>query len=211
MVLVRTVPVLLLSCLAACGGARAKARVSTSTATEAEVDFDKEGPLTADSAADAGENSTLEPRGQSARSAASNKNVKLGPPALLGARHDVRLSDPGQKVACRCLAAVRGDSAMAGLTWSDLPPQLDESTQTLIVIESEGVPCGDAKATGASYMGYHKEGADVVVDVESAHPGRPITRGAVVPMPGENGRIVIASPPGLPYGKALQGEGKCKL
>jgi hypothetical protein len=206
MVLVRAVPLVLMGCLVACGGARAKARVSTESSAEAEVDFDKEGAL-GDSAGDSdGAIQTT-----SANSNPLNKNAKFGPPALLGARHDVRLEEPSKKLACQCLAAVFGSSGMTGLTWSDLPPSLDESSQTLVVIESDGVPCEDAQAPGASYMGYHKEGEDVVIDVEAAHPGRPVTRGAVVPLPAGGGRVMISAPSSLPYGKKLSGDGRCAL
>lgn len=207
MVLVRVLPVLLTSCLVACGGAKAKAKVSAQSHAQAEVNFDQE-PLTEGS-----ENPSQGDSDPAVRASAREvrAGVKFGPPALLGARHDVRLNEPAKKVSCRCLAAVSGSSAMDGLTWSDLPPELDESRQVLVVLESEGVPCDDAKAPGASYMGYHKEGADIVIDIEAAHPGRPVTRGAVVPLPDAGGRILISAPGQLPYGGALQGGGRCAL
>jgi hypothetical protein len=205
MVFVRSLALVLLGCSVACGGARAKARVSTEANAEADVNFDGE-PLGGGDA----------PSGSSAPSRESSEsadaaNAKLGPPALFGARHDVRLSDPSKKLACQCLAAVRGSSSALGLVWSDLPPSLDSSSQTLVVIESEGVPCEDAKAPGASYMGYHKEGDDVVIDIEAANPGRPVTRGAVIPLPGDGGRVIISAPASLPYGKGLTGDGRCAL
>jgi hypothetical protein len=207
MVLYRAIPLVLMSSLVACGGANANAKVSAEASAEAEVDFDKE-PSAGSVRVDPEASTPSPSEAVSAPAAAGPLN---GAPALFGARHDVRLRDPGKSVVCQCLAAVRGSATLEGLTWSDVPPVLDVATQTLVVIESEGIACTDAKAPGASYMGYHKEGNDVVIDLEAAHSGRPVTRGAIIPLPGDGGHVRISAPKSLPYGKGLKDGEPCML
>jgi len=189
-----------LSSSLACGGAKGKAKVSTEAKTEASYDFDKE-TLDSNGTASQGSARTEAPQGDGAP----------GEPALLGARHDVRLSDSSKAVACKCLAAVFGSPDLAALRWADVQPTIDPTMQIVVALESEGVPCDDAKAPSASYMGYHKDGQDIVVDVEAAQVGRPVTRGAIIPRPAAGGRIRISAPRALPYGKASEGDGPCLL
>jgi hypothetical protein len=193
-------PVVVLSSAVACGGAKGKAKVSTEAKAEASYDFDNE---TLKGTSSSGPGSAV----------ASDSDIDSGvaEPALLGARHDVRLSDPAKALVCKCLAAVSGSPGLSALRWSDVAPTIDVTTQTVVVIESEGVPCAESKSTTASYMGYHKEGQDIVVELEAAQVGRPVTRGAIVPRPVGGGHIRIAAPRSLPYGKAVEGDGPCTL
>jgi len=95
-------------------------------------------------------------------------------------------------------------------------PKLDPDSQLVVALGSGGVKC-DAPipkdSLGASYWGYKRKGNDVVVFVENARFGRPITHGAVIPKPAPGGHIYLQpASKRVPYGRPLDGNGhRCKL
>ena len=53
---------------------------------------------------------------------------------------------------------------------------------------------------------------DVIVLVEAARGGRPLTSGAIIPKPVGPGQVFVApTSKKLPYGRALEGKGLCKI
>jgi hypothetical protein len=133
--------------------------------------------------------------------------------ALLGARHDLSYAGP-KTPACACLAVALRDQAVdAAFQWELEAPRLEPSTQWIIALSSNEVPC-DAPPTGtlgASYQGYGTEGNDVVVYVEALGEGRPMTNGAIIPRPKPSGSVFIESTNTV-YGKPLDSKSKrCKL
>ncbi len=132
---------------------------------------------------------------------------------LLGARHDLRLAPNVSTAKCQCLAAVVGSPAAAGLSWMGPPPKLDAASQLVVALGSEGIECpANAKNEVASYRGYAVEGADVVVTVETAQSGRPVTHGAIIPRPTAGGQVYVRpAAKQVPFGRALQGDGRCAL
>jgi hypothetical protein len=133
--------------------------------------------------------------------------------ALLGARHD--LSYAGSKApACTCLAVALRDQAQdTAFQWQLEAPRLEPSTQWIIALSSNDVPCDSPpKGTlGASYQGYGTDGNDVVVYVEALGEGRPMTNGAIIPRPKASGSVFV-EPTNAVYGKPLEGKSKrCKL
>jgi hypothetical protein len=159
----------------------------------------------------------LAPSRNAAAKVVSASNAPLSVPAgavLLGARHDLKLR-PGQVTAsCECLAVGLGGSHNSAMLWSAAPPDIDETTQLSIALSSEGQACqGEPKKSlGASYWGYRLSGNDVVVLVEAGKKGRPLTTGAIIPKPVGSGQVYVAPAfKKLPYGRALQGKGLCKV
>jgi hypothetical protein len=145
--------------------------------------------------------------------AASPVNVPFGN-VLLGARHDLKLESGKGSTSCQCLSVALGGASESGMTWSAGAPSLDASTQLGIALSSEGQACKNEPkhSLGASYWGYRISGNDVVVLVEAAREGRPLTSGAVIPKPVGPGQVFVAPASStLPYGRALDGKGPCKL
>jgi hypothetical protein len=133
---------------------------------------------------------------------------------LLGARHDLKLKTGKATASCECLSVALGSSRSSGMSWSATPPSIDDSTQLTIALSSEGMACkGEPKGSlGASYWGYRIAGNDVVVLVESARGGHPLTSGAIIPRPVGNGQVYIKpASKRLPYGRATEGKGLCKI
>jgi hypothetical protein len=133
---------------------------------------------------------------------------------LLGARHDLKLRPGKATASCECLAVALGGAHGAGMLWSAAPADIDESTQLSIALSSEGQACKDEpkKSLGASYWGYRIAGNDVVVLVEAARDGRPLTTGAIIPRPVGQGQVYVApAQKKLPYGRPLSGTGQCKV
>jgi hypothetical protein len=133
---------------------------------------------------------------------------------LLGARHDLKLRSGKGTASCSCLSVALGASRSDGMVWSAAPPALDDSTQLSIALSSEGADCKDEPkgSLGASYWGYRISGNDVIVLVEAARGGRPLTSGAVIPKPVGAGQVFVApTSKKLPYGHALGGKGSCKI
>jgi hypothetical protein len=138
----------------------------------------------------------------------------LGPTALLGARHDLRPSPSIKTATCQCLVVVLGQSNDKRLSWQGTPPSIDAESQLVIALSSDGMSCPGAPADslGASYWGYRVRGDDVIVVVEAARQGRPITTGAIIPKPFGAGQVYLEpASRGLVYGKPLGGGGPCKL
>lgn len=133
---------------------------------------------------------------------------------LLGARHDLKLR-PGQSTAtCQCLAVAVGGAHGAPMLWSGATPNIDETRQLSIALSSDGQGCKDEPkgSLGASYWGYRISGNDVIVLVEAARGGRPLTTGAVIPKPVGPGQVYVApASKKLPYGRAADGNGMCKI
>jgi hypothetical protein len=180
-----------------------EASVQTRVETKADVevqDFDK----------------PLEP-GESARAqnlVASPERAAVSGGVLLGARHDLRLASAGS-ATCQCLAAALGTPEAPIFSWQSEKPSIDATTQLVIALGSEGIPCDSAPegSLGASYWGYKVSGADVIVVVEPAWPGRPITRGAIIPKPVAEGQVYVEPvAASSPYGSALGKSGaRCAL
>ena len=131
--------------------------------------------------------------------------------ALLGARHDLHLA--GRRGAvCRCLAVAVGAPGDPRFQWDGGPRAIDTASQVVIALTSRGVPCPEASENdpGASYWGYQVSGSDVIVIVEQARRGRPLTEGAIIPRPGPRGRVLVRpAAASVPYGAALGGGGLC--
>lgn len=137
-----------------------------------------------------------------------------GEPALLGARHDLHLKG-SSAATCSCLAVGLGGPADAAFAWDGQVPAIDPQTQLVIAVSSEGVTCAGAPADslGASYWGYRQSGDDVIVIVENARFGRPLTAGAIIPKPPGNGQVYVRNASkGVPYGRPLNTADKlCKI
>jgi hypothetical protein len=160
---------------------------------------------------------TRSPSGTSTGNAIASMNATANPGSsrvLLGARHDLKLR-PGQATAhCECLAVALGGARNGGMVWGAVPPEIDEGSQLSIALSSDGETCkGEPKnSLGASYWGYRLKGNDVVVLVEAARGGRPLTAGAVIPKPVGPGQVYVApASKKLPYGRPLEGKGLCKI
>lgn len=134
--------------------------------------------------------------------------------ALLGARHDLNYATE-PKEDCRCLAVAAGQPNDARFSWEAAVPLLDQTSQLVVALTSQSISCSKAKkdSLGASYQGYEVEGDDVIVIVEEAKAGRPLTAGGIVPRPtGQGALFVRPASNDLPYGKSLStGERRCRL
>ena len=136
--------------------------------------------------------------------------------ALLGARHDLHLAASVNSPTCTCLAAAVGMPNESSFAWSDGMPTLDAESQEVVALTSQGIKC-DAEipkdTLGASYWGYKVEGNDVIVFVENARFGRPITTGAIIPKPAPGGHVYIQpASKKVPFGRPLSGGGsRCQL
>ncbi len=200
----------LLGCGSASAGGKAKAEADANkdefAVSGSAWTMDQEGGENAD--ASGAPQSPKTAKSSSGAQSASNKS-RAGEAALLGARHDVSLGK-GAPTPCKCLAVVVGPTNTPGLSWSSTPPTLDGASQLVIALGSEDVSCDEA-ASAASYMGYGVEGSNVVVQVEAAKPGRPITHGAIIPKPAAGGQVLIQGSGSVPYGKGPAGEARCTV
>lgn len=145
----------------------------------------------------------------SALSDSTDPNQEGAEPALLGARQDVRVNEDAP-APCHCLQVVLGTAQHPALTWTSAPPRLDQQKQLVLAFSSEHLDC-DVEAPTASYRGYSVEGEHVIVHLEGARAGRPITRGAILPRPGAGGQVFLESSPGLPYGALASPGTRCAL
>lgn len=139
-----------------------------------------------------------------------------GPTALLGARHDLRLAASVTQPTCTCVAAAVGLPDSPSFAWEDGKPALDPSSQQVMALRSEGIQCSaeiPKDTLGASYWGYKVKGNDVIVIVENARFGRPITGGAIIPKPQPGGHVYLQpASRKVPYGRPLPGGGsRCQL
>ncbi len=135
--------------------------------------------------------------------------------AMLGARHDLALAGDSLQASCTCLAAVVGYPGNPAFFWQAVVPTIDAASQLVIAISSDGVSCAQQPedSLGASYWGYRREGDDIVVIVENARPGRPLTAGAIIPRPVGAGSVYVAPlDKSVPYARSLDGSaGRCRL
>lgn len=151
------------------------------------------------------------------------EDVKL-PPAtsepvnysLLGARADLRLAPgPASEASCSCLAAVVGNAADTAFQWEETYPKTNTDTQLVIAFSSDNVICPEASpdSMGGSYWGYEISGNDLVVVVENAVPGPPVTTGAIIPRPPTGGKVLLRPRDrSVPYGASLEDpEARCEL
>lgn len=133
---------------------------------------------------------------------------------LLGARHDLKLEAGKGGASCQCLSVALGAVEASGMVWNGGAPSIDPSTQLAIALSSEGQACQSEpeQSLGASYWGYRISGDDVIVLVEAAREGRPLTNGAIIPKPVGHGQVFVApASKKLPYGRALDGQERCAL
>lgn len=133
--------------------------------------------------------------------------------ALLGARQDLSF-EGAPKARCACLAVALGQPGDPEFGWATEKPKLNTSTELVIALSSHGIDCPGAPegSLGASYWGYKTEGNNVVVIVEEAHEGRPVTAGAVIPRPGPDGSVYVKPiTKKVPYGRALDGGAQCLI
>jgi hypothetical protein len=135
--------------------------------------------------------------------------------ALFGARHDLELSPDRKNPTCNCVAIALGQPNDPGMKWQGSAPSIDPGTQLVIALSSEGVTCAEPpkEGLGASYWGYKEAGDDVIVVLEVARLGRPVTTGAIIPKPAGNGQVhVQPASRGVPYGRSLNAsEPTCRL
>ncbi|HSC86631.1 MAG TPA: hypothetical protein VLC09_05145 [Polyangiaceae bacterium] len=207
---------LLSCCLVGCGSASAsgKAEADTGKKDPFAVEGESAWAMNGEGAEDDVPDAPAKKKSTPAASASGTAKPAAAPtaasePALLGARHDLYLGK-GAPTPCKCLAVVAGSANAAGLLWSGARPTLDASSQLAIAIGSDEVPC-DQEASSASYQGYVRDGEHVVVRVEAAKPGRPVTHGAIIPKPGQGGQIFIEGSKGSPYGRGPANEARCPI
>ena len=135
--------------------------------------------------------------------------------ALFGARHDLQLSPDRKNPTCNCVAIALGKPNDPGMKWDGPAPNIDPANQLVIALSSEGVTCAEPpkEGIGASYWGYKEAGDDVIVVLEVARLGRPVTTGAIIPKPVGNGQVhVQPANKTVPYGRALNAsDPACRL
>lgn len=196
--------------LVACGGGSAKGEARASADVQT-FDFDR--PLAEEELVDE------DPQGQHRRALVSVEQQRAATAqtgeehALLGARRDLRLASSVKEARCQCLGVVLGPPKTAGMEWRGAPPSVHPLRQIVIALGSEGIPCANnPQGHVASYQGYIVEGGDVIVNVEIARAGRPVTHGAIIPRPDGPGRIYVQpSSPQVPFGRGLDGAPRCDL
>jgi hypothetical protein len=145
---------------------------------------------------------------------ASGDNADNADVAMLGARHDLRLSPEIKTAKCRCLAVALGTPTNSAMSWRGTPASIDPRSQLVIAFSSDAQQCpGEPQGSlGASYWGYRMSGNDVVVVIEAARDGRPVTTGAIIPKPNGEGQVVVQPlTRDLPYGQSLSGGESCPL
>lgn len=189
------------------GHAAADGEASAAASGSADGDLEGKGEMTRHEAASSA---------TSATSASASSDTELAPSrVLLGARHDLKLRPGKSTASCNCLSVALGGSRSSGMLWSAAPPDIDDSNQLTIALSSEGVECqGEPKGSlGASYWGYRISGNDVIVLVEEARRGPPLTNGAVIPKPVGSGQVFVGPvSKKLPYGRPLgETKGLCKI
>lgn len=186
-----TILVLALSAASCKASLNAEARVGK----EDEVDFD-------------------EPISEATAGMAEDEGYSEG--ALLGARHDLTVASNIQKSpTCNCIFAAVGSASDPRFEWQSRRPRTNPNTQLVIALTSEGMPCEGVPegSLGASYWGYVRSGDDIVVLVETARAGRPITSGAIIPKPFGDGQVLIRpASRKTPFGRPLNKDTRnCEL
>jgi hypothetical protein len=178
---------------------------------KASVNADARAGLSGDGA---GEAPTSEPLAAGDAEEDAPEMLSGAPPALLGARHDLRLAANQTTPRCSCLAVAAGAPSDPAFQWRAGAPTVDSGTQLVVALGSEGIDCPAAPADslGASYWGHRQRGADVEVVVETARAGRPLTHGAIIPKPTGSGQVLIVPLDGsVPYGRGLDGAATCRI
>lgn len=186
--------------------AKTSAKASTEGGARAETNFDAEGDASWEMTEDTQSASQTSSSAQPSRPQDMSANAQ---PALLGARHDLLLT-AGSSETCKCLATVLGPASTSSFVWTGKRPTVDASRQLVVALASDGIACPESTA-GASYMGYAVEGGNVIVHVEAAVEGRPVTYGAIIPRPAEGKQVYIEPVGRIPYGRSLGGEPRCAL
>jgi hypothetical protein len=139
---------------------------------------------------------------------------QAGGSTLVGVRHDLMIAPSApHKERCSCLAVEMGSPQEPKFQWRDKVPAIGPDA-TAIAISAKGVPCpgGDADESKrrASISAVHREGNDVVVEVEEVPEGRPLASGAVIARPGPGGSVYVKGrSPKLPYARATGS--RCKV
>jgi hypothetical protein len=197
---VRVAPLYLLCATALGCQATVQADANANLSAE-ETDADLEAQLQAERSAKASAN------------ASPNSETRVPGKPLLGARSDLSLVLERATAQCSCLKVGLGQANRDSFRWKAEPPPIDNDTQLVVAVSSEGSGCVDPKGSlGASYWGYKRRGDDIVVFVENAVQGRPLTAGAIIPKPLGEGQVLVApAEKGVPYGKAADGKGNCQL
>jgi hypothetical protein len=140
--------------------------------------------------------------------------TKASPYALLGARQDLNYAATPTET-CKCLAVAVGQPNDPRFSWEAAVPVVDSNTQLVVAMTSQTIHCAKAKKSslGASYQGYVTDGTSVMLLVEEAHDGRPVTSGGIVPRPAQGGALYIRpANEKIPYGSALDGRNlRCRL
>lgn len=135
--------------------------------------------------------------------------------ALIGARHDLQLAAEAPQATCKCLAVALGSATDPAFFWQSGPPRTTPAEQLVVALTSEGIACPEAKpdSLGASYWGYKVEGENVILVVEEARFGRPVTSGAIIPRPGPSGQVYVKPlTAAVPYGRPLsEGDRYCRV
>ena len=103
-----------------------------------------------------------------------------------------------------------GQPDSPGLTWTATAPKTDKNSQLVVALGSEGISCG-VEAPTASYQGYEKRDGNVIIKVEPASSGRPVTHGAIIPRPQAGGKLLVEAVGKLPYGKSADGKSSCDV
>jgi hypothetical protein len=190
---------LLLLCLGCHASVQANANASTSGQSDAELEAEVQK-----------ERAAAPPEGTAAPKPGAPPS---GDRPLLGARTDLSLVPaqvPGQ---CSCLRVVLGSATLGAFRWKGERPAVDDQTQLVVALSSEGSGCENPKGSlGASYWGYRRSGEDIVVYVENGVTGRPVATGAIIPKPFGQGQVYVAPvTKKVPFGKAPEGKGSCKI
>lgn len=133
---------------------------------------------------------------------------------MVGARHDLQLAEDTREATCNCLAVAVGQPTDPRFFWQAGPPTTG-ADQLVIAFTSDGVACSDASedSVGASYWGHKKDGENIVVVIEEAQFGRPVTSGAIIPRPGPTGAVYVQPVSArVPYGRPLSaGDRYCRV
>lgn len=188
--------------LAGCGGS-VNANASAKASSEGEADFDASGD------GGVGWEQTPDTQNNPAGANGAAASAASSGGTLLGARHDLLIAD-GIAASCKCLAVIVGQPNTSKMIWTGRVPTIDSQSQIVIALGSEGIPCSEG-TTGASYMGYEMKDGDVIVNVEEAVTGRPVTHGAIIPKPPAGKQIYIQPSGKIAYGRGMGGEARCAV
>jgi hypothetical protein len=139
---------------------------------------------------------------------------EVRPPALLGVRHDLMLSNAPHPERCTCLSVEVGRPADARFFWAGGAPDVGPDA-LIIALGARGIPCPggdpDDRRRRPSISAVEQLGEDIVVEVEDLPEGRPLASGAIIPRAGARGGIYVVPRRGNAlYGRAPAG-GRCRV